>query len=59
MQRTDKAREAINNKQKSPYAVTEVARAVALEQPSYLNDETTWYESTREIIKRCVHLIEK
>jgi ppGpp synthetase/RelA/SpoT-type nucleotidyltranferase len=54
--RTKKARAAISAVKKPPYAVSEVARAIALEQPEYRAGKG-WGHSTRLLFGKYQHLL--
>jgi hypothetical protein len=56
--RTKKARAAMNSKRRTPFAVSEIARAVALEQLEY-RAGAGWNNSTRLLLNKYKNLISK
>lgn len=56
LKRTEKARDAMNSEQKAPYAVAEVARAIAFEKPEY-RKQGGWTEPVLELFSKYEHLL--
>lgn len=57
IQRTEKARAAISLEHKTIFASAEVARAIALEQQSYREEEEIWNNARRALFKKYENLL--
>lgn len=55
LDRTEKARETMNTEKKPNHAVGQVARAMALDQPTF-RDDAGWNENDRKLFKKYEHL---